>query len=65
MKSYKEIAYDILIKAGNPMHISDLTAKVRKVRHMESKTPEKTINLACQKHDKIKRVDRGTFQAIK
>jgi len=65
MQSYKEIAYNILKKSGKPMHVSELTAKVRKVRHMESKTPENTINLSCQKHDKIKWVDKGTFQVIK
>lgn len=65
MQSFKQIAYYILKKAKRPMHVSELTEEVRKIRSIESKTPENTINLACQKHDKIRRVDRGTFEAVK
>ncbi|CAB1065516.1 hypothetical protein D1BOALGB6SA_10313 [Olavius sp. associated proteobacterium Delta 1] len=65
MQSFKEIAYDVLKKAKKPMHVSDLTEEVRKVRSMTGDTPEKTINNACQKHDNIIRVGRGTFQAVK
>ena len=65
MPTFSQIAYDILKKSGKPMHISELTKEVNKIRQIESMTPKNTINLACQNHDKIKRVERGTFQSIK
>jgi DNA-directed RNA polymerase delta subunit len=65
MQDFKEIAYGILKRNCKPMHISDLTAEVKKIRRIESQTPEKTINNACQKHDKSTRVGRGMFQAVR
>mgnify|MGYP006291687433 CR=1 FL=1 len=65
MQSFRMIVYDVLKNAGRPMHVSEITKEVNKIKQIKSKTPANTINLACQKHDKIKRVDRGTFLAVK
>jgi len=57
----KQAAYEILKRAGKPIHISEITRLVQRKVSIKSKTPEKTVNCALQRHEKIVRVGKGTF----
>jgi hypothetical protein len=59
----KDIAYKILSKKNKPLHISELTLLISKETDMSGKTPEKTVNAACQRHEKIVRVGKGLFKS--
>lgn len=65
MQTIRKVVYEILRKTGKPMHIVELSVRVRKIRPIKGKTPKKTINAICQRHDKIERIGSGTFKCIK
>lgn len=45
------------------MTVREITDLVKKQIAINSETPEKTINNALQKHEKVRRVGRATFIA--
>ena len=65
MQKIKDLVYEVLRKAKEPLQVSEITKRVQKIRPINSKTPYNTINAACQRHEKIKKVARATFQVIK
>lgn len=65
MTTIKDAVYTILKRSGRPMTISEITLIAEEMVSINSMTPSKTVNNALQKHEKVKRVGRATFEAIK
>lgn len=61
--SIKEVAVQVVLAAKRPLHVSEITERVLAKVTINSGTPEKTVNNALQKDERIVRVGPGTFQA--
>ena len=61
--SIREVAVQVVLAAKRPLHISEITERVLTKVTIGSSTPEKTVNNALQKDDRIERIGKGTFQA--
>ncbi|MFC1822797.1 helix-turn-helix domain-containing protein [Thermodesulfobacteriota bacterium] len=61
----KQVTYDVLQRAKKPLSVPEITDRVLKEIEIHSKTPQNTVNLSLQRHEKIQRVGRGLYKAIR
>lgn len=59
--SYSTLAYQILNKAGKPMHYMDITKEILKLKNSKGRTPHKTVRSVLYRDDRFTKIDRGTY----